>query len=68
MSRSKTVKILQASFLYHMNPLDDVCCKDDEEMYSHILDDLEEWQDGSFFFKELKQSVNERLMDKWSKK
>jgi len=33
------LKILQDSIIKHMNHME--CCSNEEEMYSHILDDLE---------------------------
>lgn len=39
MKRSEMLKILQDSFIYHMNPAGPA--ETDEEMYSNILADLE---------------------------
>lgn len=40
MKRSEMVEILRSSFIEHMNCSEN-CCKNDEEMYSSILKDLE---------------------------
>jgi len=40
MKRSEMVNILRNSVLHHMNCQD--CCKTDEEMYSMILEEIEE--------------------------
>lgn len=40
MKRSEMIKILQSSFIEHMNCVD--CCNTDDQMYNKILGDIEQ--------------------------